>query len=217
MDAVDLTARPWTEIPFAGIGMDTAPNSGPGARRLVPTNRPIQTSPTCWIYTCPWWLGGASRETSPSRPSRVGATGLASGSFGRPFRLGRCLGFSPYILSHDLPLQLSQDGRGQFGQMGLVKGQSLLINREQQFQRSVVRKTALDLSVQWVKTVHQPTNQKAKGGVRRRRETSSLARSNHSCVRNGKRCLKLKLGILLTLTGFSRGRRPWLSYYGHCW
>jgi hypothetical protein len=31
---------------------------------------------------------------------------------------------------------------------------------------------------------NQPTKRLTKGGVRRRRETSSLARSNHSCVRN---------------------------------
>jgi hypothetical protein len=30
----------------------------------------------------------------------------------------------------------------------------------------------------------QPTNQKDKSGAKRRRETSSLARPNHSCVRN---------------------------------
>jgi hypothetical protein len=31
---------------------------------------------------------------------------------------------------------------------------------------------------------NQPTKRLIKGGVRRRRETSSLVRSNHSCVRN---------------------------------
>jgi hypothetical protein len=31
---------------------------------------------------------------------------------------------------------------------------------------------------------NQPTNQKAKGGVLRKRETSSLARFDHACVRN---------------------------------
>jgi hypothetical protein len=36
----------------------------------------------------------------------------------------------------------------------------------------------------WGQPTNQPTKRLTKGGVRRRRETSSLAGSNHSCVRN---------------------------------
>jgi hypothetical protein len=79
------------------------------------------------------------------------------------------------------------------------------------FQRSVLTPS----SGWWVKPGHnQPTKKLTKGRVRRRRETSSLVRFNHSCVRNALLEMvngaKLKLGILLTLTGLCRSRRPWL-------
>jgi hypothetical protein len=51
-----------------------------------------------------------------------------------------------------------------------------------------------------------PTNQKAKGRVRRRRETSFAARLDHFCVRNSKQCLGLQQGMGSDL---HRGRRPW--------
>jgi hypothetical protein len=52
------------------------------------------------------------------------------------------------------------------------------------------------------KTTNQPTKKLTKGGVLRKRQTSSLARFNHSCVRDAllemvKGALKLERGVCL--------------------
>jgi hypothetical protein len=63
-----------------------------------------------------------------------------------------------------------------------------------------------------VRSVNQPTYQNAKGGVLRKRETSSLVRSDHSCVRNAmlemvNRDLQITWDVL-TLTGLLSGSAP---------
>jgi hypothetical protein len=58
----------------------------------------------------------------------------------------------------------------------------------------------------------QPTKRLTKGGVRRRRETSSLARSNHSCVRNP--LLEMVNGALNWNWEFCLRSRAWVAAEG---
>jgi hypothetical protein len=51
-------------------------------------------------------------EVSPCR-AQLAPTGLASGSFARPFSLCGSLDFFPLLLRKNVPLQLSQDSRGE--------------------------------------------------------------------------------------------------------
>jgi hypothetical protein len=68
---------------------------------------------------------------------------------------------------------------------------------------------------------NQPTKKLTKGGVLRKRHTSSLARFDHSCVRNAllemvKGALKLQRGVCLRKRDIRRGGRPWLFQTRGC-
>jgi hypothetical protein len=72
--------------------------------------------------------------------------------------------------------------------------------------------------------LNQPTKKLTKGGVLRKRNTSSLARFNHSCVRNAllemvRGASKLSWGGgggCLRWRGICRGGRPWLFQTRGC-
>jgi hypothetical protein len=119
VEAVGLITGPWAELPFAcaGRGADPAPDNGPGAGRLVAGSmEPSESDESNSLaLRLPAVARGAFWETEVSPPGRAGwaPTGLASGSYARPFSLGGILGLSPPRLHYYIPLQLSQDSRGQ--------------------------------------------------------------------------------------------------------
>jgi hypothetical protein len=53
-------------FPFscAGRGADPTPDSGPGAKLLVPTNRQSRTFPSGWRCACSRWVGGLLEDRS---------------------------------------------------------------------------------------------------------------------------------------------------------
>jgi hypothetical protein len=95
----------------------------PGAGRLVAGSMepPESDESNSLALRLPAVARGVLWETEVSPRGRAGlaTTGLASGLFARPFSLGGSLGFSTLLLRNDVPLQLSQDSRGQLAYMGL--------------------------------------------------------------------------------------------------
>jgi hypothetical protein len=120
-------------------------------------------------------------------------TGLAGGSFARPFSLGRCFGFHSPLLGHDFPIRLLEES-GRAGQVGLEKCQFLLSNysRTNSSQKIVISshhsvRSDPKCPSKFTRIFTQTSNEQkelTEGRVRRRRETSSRDSFDHSFSRN---------------------------------